>query len=277
MADVGGRAPSQVRAVPVRRRAAVALALTTVIGLAGFGWPLFAGPDSLAASHASQAPWLFVLLLPLVIGIVLAEAADGALDAKGIAMLGVLCAVGTALRPLGAGIAGFEPVFLVLALGGRALGPGFGFALGSLTMLTSAALTGGVGYWLPYQMLAAGWFGFGAGCLPARLRGRREVIVLAAYGAVAALLYGLLMNLSFWPWALGLPSSIAFIPGAPISENLVRWIVFDVTTSFAFDIPRAVVTVVLVLALGRPVLRSLRRATRRAAFGAPVGFGNTSA
>ena len=44
--------------------------------------------------------------------VVLAEIADGGIDAKAVALLGVLAAVGAALRPLGAGITGFSPVFL---------------------------------------------------------------------------------------------------------------------------------------------------------------------
>lgn len=258
--------------VHIGKRTTVVLCLVTVVGMIAFGWPLLAGANSTAVAHAADAPWLFALLLPLVLGVVLAQVADGGLDAKGVAMLGVLAAVGTALRPLGTGIAGFEPVFIILALGGRALGAGFGFALGTITMFSSAALTGGVGPWLPFQMLAAGWFGFGAGCLPANLRGRAELVMLAAYGAGAALIYGLLLNLSFWPWATGVGSQIAFVAGDPVTENLRRWLLFDITTSLGFDLPRAITTAALILILGRPVLFALRRATRRAAFGASSQF-----
>lgn len=268
-------APRPVKAVNIGKRSAVALTLVSIVGVMSFGWPLLADPGSAAVAHASDAPWLFALLLPLVIAVVLAQVADGGIDAKGVAMLGVLAAVGTALRPLGTGIAGFEPVFIVLALGGRAMGRGFGFALGTITLFSSAALTGGVGPWLPFQMLAAGWFGFGAGCLPQNLRGRAEVIALAGYSAVAALLYGLLLNLSFWPWAVGLSSQISFVPGAPLAENLQRWIAFDIATSLGFDVPRAIITSVVILLIGGPVLFALRRATRRAAFGANPTFGES--
>jgi energy-coupling factor transport system substrate-specific component len=263
---------SAARAVHLGKRTTIVLSLVTVIGIAAFGWPLLADPSSAAVAHSTDAPWLFALLLPLVLAVVFAQVADGGLDAKGIAMLGVLAAIGTALRPLGTGIAGFEPIFIVLALGGRAMGKGFGFALGSITLFSSAVLTGGVGPWLPFQMMAAGWFGFGAGCLPSRLRGRAEVIALAAYGAAGALIYGLLLNLSFWPWVNGLASQISFLPGAPLLENLQRWIAFDIATSLGFDIPRAFFTAVLILLIGRPVLFALRRATRRAAFGAVGEF-----
>lgn len=265
----------QIHAVHVGKRTAATLILVTVVGIIGFGWPLLAAPTSAAVAHSRDAPWLFAVMLPLVLAVVLAQVADGGLDAKGIAMLGVLAAVGTALRPLGAGIAGFEPVFVLLALGGRALGRGFGFALGTITIFSSAILTGGVGPWLPFQMLAAGWFGFGAGCLPQRLRGRAELGALALYSFVAAIIYGFLLNLSFWPWAAGLGSQISYLAGAPVTENLSRWLAFCLATSLGFDLPRAIISAVLVLILGRPILHAIRRATRRAGFGAAVEFGAT--
>lgn len=138
-------------------------------------------------------------------------------------------------------------------------------------MFTSALLTAGVGPWLPFQMVAAGWFAMGAGLLP-QIRGRAEIAMLMAYGAVASLLYGFLMNLSFWPWALGEGSELSFVPGAPLSENVARWLAFNLATSLGWDIPRAVLTAVLTLLAGPVLLRAVRRATRRAAFDAPVRF-----
>src|SRR5262249_57440826 len=140
---------------------------------------------------------------------------------RAMAMLGVLSALGAAIRPLGAGTAGIETVFFLIVLGGRVFGPGFGFVLGNTTLLTSALLTGGVGPWLPYQMLGAAWVGLGAGLLPA-LRGRGELLMLASYGMLAALGYGMLLNLSFWPYAVGTGSEVSFVPGAPIGDNLFR-------------------------------------------------------
>ena len=61
------------------------------------------------------------------------------MDAKAVAMLGVLAAVGAALRPLGAGTAGLEPMFFLLILGGRVFGPGFGFVLGAVTLFAVGA------------------------------------------------------------------------------------------------------------------------------------------
>jgi energy-coupling factor transport system substrate-specific component len=163
-------------AVRLRPRSSYVLLVTSLVGLAGFIWP-FVVPR-LAASHSADAPWLFVAVVPLLFAVVYAELGDGSLDAKAVAVLGVLAGVGAAVRPLSGGATGFSFEFVLLILGGRALGAGFGFVLGATTLLASALVTAGVGPWLPFQMMGAAWIGFGAGCLPAA-RGRRELWLLA--------------------------------------------------------------------------------------------------
>ncbi|MFB6776416.1 ECF transporter S component [Streptomyces sp. NPDC056352] len=263
----------QARAVRLGPRAIAALLLISAIGVVAIGWPLLAGADS-GLAHSQDAPWLFAALLPLLVGVVVATIADSGLDAKAVAMLGVLAAVGAALRPLGAGTAGLEPMFFLMVLSGRVLGPGFGFVLGSVTMFASALLTGGVGPWMPFQMLSMGWFTMGAGLLPGpdRLRGRAELLMLAAYGGVAAFAYGTVMNLYGWTIVPGLGSGISFHPGDPLTENLVRFLAYCLATSLGWDLGRAVLTVALTLVVGGTLLKALRRATRRAAFEAQVTF-----
>jgi len=258
------------RAVRLRPRSAIALAGVSLVGLMAFIWPL-ADPRFMS-SHSTDAPWLFVGLLPLGVAVLFAELSDGVLDAKAVAVLGILAGIDAALRPLSGGGSGFTFFYLLIVCGGRVFGRGFGFCLGSLSFLASALLTAGVGPWLPFQMVAAGWMGLGAACLP-RLRGRAEVVALAAYSGAAALVYGALLNLSFWPFARYYPHQIAFLPHASVATNVLHWWRFDLTTSLGFDIPAAIGNVVLVLLLGRPVLVALRRVARRVAFDAPVNIG----
>ena len=236
-------------AVRLGTRSTFAILATSLVGVVAFGWPLIAAPESTAIAHASDAPWIFAIVIPLLLAVVLAQFTDRGMDAKAIALLGVLSAVVSALRPLGGGTAGLEPLWVILVLGGRALGPGFGFALGAVSLFSSALLTGGVGPWLPFQMLGAAWVGLGAGLLP-QVRGKAELGLLALYGAVASFAYGLLLNLWFWPFTAGLPDAIAFVPGAPIGENLFAWLRFTVLTSLGYDIPRAILTVTLILIAG---------------------------
>jgi energy-coupling factor transport system substrate-specific component len=259
-------------AVRLRPRASLILAVTSLVGLAAFGWPLLIHAHAnVNLAHSADAPWLFVALLPLLLAVVLGEMAEGSLDAKAIALLGILAACGAALRVPSPGVAGFEPVFFLLIPSGRVLGRGFGFVLGAVTIAASALITGGIGPWLPFQMFGAAWMGFGAGCLPPA-RGRTELGLLAGYTAIACIAYGTLLNMWFWPFGAGTATSFSFVPGAGFLHNLHSFVLFDLTTSLGFDLTRAVTNAVLVLVLGRPVLAALRRASRRAAFDAEVEY-----
>ena len=256
-------------AVRVLLRARIALVLAAVIGLIAFLWPFLVAPGKFGSSYAP--PLIFGVLLILVLAVVFAEIAGGGVDAKALAMLGVLSAVTAALRPLGAGTAGIETVFFVLVLAGRVFGPGFGFTLGCTSLFASALITGGVGPWLPYQMFGCAFVGLLAGVLPP-VRGRAEILLLAGYGAVSGYLFGLLLNLSFWPFSLDPNSSIAYLPGLPFSQQWHRYLVFDATTSLGWDTGRAVTTFVCVLLAGPATLVTFRRAARRANFQAPARF-----
>jgi energy-coupling factor transport system substrate-specific component len=244
--------------------------LASSLGLLAFGWPLLVDADA-ALARSTDGPWLFAVVVPLLLAVVVAELADGGMDAKAVALLGVLTAAGAALRAFSGGVTGFQPLFVVVILGGRVLGPGFGFTLGATSMGASALLTGGVGPWLPFQMLGAAWVGLGAGLLPS-VRGRAELGLLAAYGAASGLAFGVLLNLWFWPFVAGADSAIAYVPGAPVVDNLGRLLAFSLATSLVFDLPRAVGNAVLIVVLGRPVLAALRRASTRAVFAEPVRF-----
>lgn len=266
------------RAVRPTLRSWLVLAVGSLAGLVMFLWPLFVSPPD-GGAHTADAPFVFVLILPIVIGVVLAELSSGSIDVKAIAMLGLLAGVGAALRPLGAGTAGIELVFFMLILAGRVYGPGFGFALGSVTLFASALITGGVGPWLPFQMMGASWVGLGAGLLP-RARGRAEIVLLATYGAVSALAFGFVMNMWFWPFAIGSFDAAAgadpglqFVPGDAVLDNLHRFVLYTLaTSSLGWDLGRAITNVVVISLVGAPVLATLRRAHRKAAFEPVVVF-----
>ena len=263
--STGGPRTSAAPLIRLPVRSVVVLTAVSLVGLVAYAWPFFVQPGSaLDNSHSADAPWIFVLLLPLLAGVLVSELSSGGIDAKAIALLGMLAAIGAALRALGPGAAGLEPSFIVIVLGGRVFGRGFGFVLGSLTLFAGALITGGVGPWLPFQMFAAGWVGLFAGMLP-DLRGRAEVLMLAAYGLVAGLCYGMLINLWFWPFAAYAPE-VTYVPGDPLMANLHRYLVFWATTSLGWDIPRGLLTAGAVLLAGRPVLGALRRTARRAHF-----------
>jgi len=263
------------QAVQVGPRSALVMALASVAGLLMFCWPLFVRVEPASLQHGVDAPFVFFAILPVLIVVVLAELSEGGMDSKSLAMLGVLSAINAALRPLGAGTAGIETVFFVLVLAGRVFGAGFGFVLGCTSLFASALLTAGVGPWLPFQMLAAAWIGMGAGLLPRRVTGKAEIAMLVAYGIVVAYVFGFLMNLWFWPFVTGADmayhdGSIAYAAGAPVLENLHRFVVFTVLTSTAgWDTGRAITNTVAIVVLGPAVLATLRRAARKASYGMP--------
>lgn len=264
-----------VRAIPLGIRTGIALTLTSVIGFFAFLWPLIIGGGSILA-HNAAAPVVLAGVLLAVVLISLVALGDGGIDAKTVTMLGLLAAIGAVLRPLSAGSAGVEFVFLFIILGGRVFGAGFGFALGSITLFASALLTGGFGPWLPFQMIAASWMGMGAGLLPRRMSGARELVTLSLFAAAAGFLFGQLMNLSFWPFTLGPGTGLSFESGAPLIENLHRFALFSLTTSLGWDLMRAAVLAVGVALLGRPVLAALRRTARIASFTSAKGTEKSS-
>jgi energy-coupling factor transport system substrate-specific component len=249
----------------------VVLILVSLVGAMAFLWPFFIDPQ-VGLAHGRDAPWLFAALMSLLGLTLLAEQSSGRLDAKTVAVLGVLAALGGSLRVLSAGTAGLEPVFFLVVVAGRVLGRRLAFLAGALILLLGAFLTGGIGPWAPFQMIATGWVALGAALLPA-WRGRREVLLLAAYGLVMGLGYGVVMNLWFWPFmGATAPSGAAFVAGGELAVNLTHYAVFYLTTSLAWDLPRGVLTCVLIVTAGRPVLAALRRAVRQASFEAVGRF-----
>ncbi|HEX4470319.1 MAG TPA: ECF transporter S component [Nocardioides sp.] len=261
------------RAVPLTRRSALVLGVASAAGLMMLMWPLLVRQPT---GGQTGPPFVFLALVPVVIVVVLAEVSEGGLDPRVLAVLGVLSAVNAVLRGLSPGTAGVELVFFLLILAGRVFGPGFGFVLGCTSLFASALLTGGVGPWLPFQMLVSAWVGMFAGLLPRRVTGRAEVAMLAAYGVVAAYAFGLLLNLSSWPFVLGIAvpghHGLAFVPGDPVSQNLHRFLAYTLITSTgSFDTGRAITNAVAIVVLGPAVLTTLRRAARRAVVIGVVG------
>ena len=252
-----------VAAIRLRIRSVSTLTMAAFIGFVAFLWPFVVAPGKFGSTYTP--PLMFGVLLLLVLAVVFAQIADGGIDSKALAMLGVLSAVDAALRPLGAGTAGIETVFFLLVLAGRVFGPGFGFALGCTSLFASALLTGGVGPWMPYQMFGCAWVGLFAGLLP-RARGKAEILMLTGYGALSGYFFGFMLNLSFWPFSLDPDSSIAYRPGLPFTEQWHRYFLFDATTSLGWDTGRAVTNAVCILLAGPATLAAFRRAARRANF-----------
>jgi energy-coupling factor transport system ATP-binding protein len=234
------------------------LAAANVLALAAFCWPLLAAafPEDAAAA----LPYAALAIAPLAAVAVVVSLDGSVRSAHMVALLGVLAAVGSAVRVASTGVGGVEAVFILLILAGRAFGARFGMLLGAATIALSSALWGGIGPWTPFQIFACAWVGAGAGLLPRRVRGKAELWMLCGYGIVASYLFGLLTNLWFWPFAVGAGTGISYVPGAPLGTNLSSFLLYSLVTSTAgWDTLRAVTTVVGIAVVGRAILAALRR------------------
>jgi hypothetical protein len=240
--------------------------IASVLAVAAFCWPLVA--SALPKDAQAAVPVLALALVPAVV-VAVALSLDRAMHtATTVALLGVLTAVGAAVRIAGTGVGGLEAVFIILILAGRAYGARFGFLLGMLTIALSSVLWGGIGPWTPFQVFACGWVAAGAGLLPrfagiasARTAARLEIGMLVAYGIVSSYLFGLLMNFWFWPFAVGGSNGLSYVAGAPIGDNLASFGVYSlVTSTLTWDTVRAITTTVGILVIGPAALAALRRA-----------------
>jgi energy-coupling factor transport system substrate-specific component len=262
----------------VRLLSLVIYGLSTLLGALAFVYPFLQSTvrkeAMMGQAHARDAPLLLTLLVGICFTAILLEVQAEAGGAKLVALVGILVSINSLLRFAEVAIpgpGGFSPIFFLIVLTGYVFGGGFGFLMGSLTLLASGLITGSIGPWLPYQMYTAGWIGLSApACRPlvTMLRGRgtwREVLVLAVFGGVWGLIYGAIMNIWFWPFAIG-PADQHWQPGMGVTDTLNRYFVFYAVTSLPWDMTRLLGNVVLILAFGLPTLRALRRFRRRFAF-----------
>lgn len=240
------------------------LVVANAVGAIAFLWP-FVVPGLLGEARAQRlgAGWILLLLVACLGGLLSLELGRGGLGPKTVALVGVLGAAMVALRLPGF-IAGFSAMFIVVLLGGNAFGPAFGFSLGAVGTFASGVFIGGLGPWLPFQMVAVAWVGLGAGLLPRSGPWPTRIASLAVYGFVTGFAFGAVMNLWSWPYIAG-SSEVGWDPTAGPGANLRSYTSYYVATSLAWDAFRAVGNVVLVLVLGRPLLKTLDRAGRRMA------------
>jgi energy-coupling factor transport system substrate-specific component len=122
---------------------------------------------------------------------------------------------------------------------------------------------------VPYQVFALGWVGVAAG-LAGQWRTNpptwRDLLVLAAVGAIMGWLFGALLDVTDWvPVYRGNPT-LGWEPGMSAATALIHFARFYLLTSLAYDTFRAVGNVVMVLALGAPVLAALARLKARLTF-----------
>jgi energy-coupling factor transport system substrate-specific component len=162
-------------------------------------------------------------------------------DVTLVATLGGLAAAG---RILFAPVPNVQPVTVMVAAAGVALGPRRGFAVGALAALASNMVLG-QGAHTPWQMLAWGGCGLAAGLARPLLRRR---LSFAVFCLLLGFAFGLVMNV--WNWYAFLPHTWAAL-------------VASLGPALAFDTAHALGNFVLALAVGPELRRVLERFERR--------------
>ncbi len=247
------------------------LLLISLVGAASFLYPFalptLAGIGGQTSRPGIETSLLFtaigVLCLILILTLIQERFDSGHGAAKMVVLLGVLVALDATLR-LVPTVLGASPIFLLIILAGFSFGAEFGFLMGALTLLISALITGGLGPWLPYQMLGAGWIGLTAGWLPHSHNpgDRREIVMLAGFGLIWGLLYGAILNLMQWPYAapgLQTEAGLYWTPDMHTLEILATYGRYYLATSLVYDSFRSAANLILIIALARPVLRLFHR------------------
>ena len=236
------------------------LGAVTVAGAALFVWPFtgLGAPGTAAAAAVS---------IGCVVALLAVETMSRRLDTRGLAVIAAIAAVDSALRlALVSGVGGFSPIFLLILCAGYVMGAEFGFLCGATALLVSALVTAGVGPWLPYEMIAAGWVGAAAGVAGSRRRGRtpqrRDVVILAVVGVVSGFAYGALMDVWDWSFFRG-AADFGYAPGLALGAAVARFGHFYMATSLLYDAFRAAGNAALVAVLATPVLGALVRLRRR--------------
>jgi energy-coupling factor transport system substrate-specific component len=243
----------------------LAIAVAGMSALLMFSWPLLIATNNQDQNLVAQS--VFIALMPILIVLTLVEFSTGEIGSRQLAILGVLTAVNAVVRLLGAGTAGIETAFFLIIIGGYVFRSSFGFILGSTSILVSALLGAGVGPWLPFQMMAAGLVGLGAGALPKLKNKLPQIITLIAYAVIASFIYGALMTLWNWPFLAGTGTSVSYVGGAPLIENISRFINYElVTGGLLWDAGRAITTSILIALTAPALLATLKRAANRAGF-----------
>lgn len=235
------------------------LAAASIIGVVAFVYPFLFQPAANTGTGAqaqNAAPVMFLLLMPALLALIFGGLLRQG-GSKEIALLGALTAINVTLRfvplPLGG-----SAIFFLLILAGCTWGASFGFALGSLTILISAFWAGGLGPWVPFQMVATGWVGMSgalfSSLVDARGARRGAIAVLAIVSLVWGYLYGGIMNLWFWPYLGQAGRGVAAVK---------QYGVFYLATSAFWDTGRAAVNFLLILLMGGPILRVFERFKKR--------------
>jgi len=167
-------------------------------------------------------------------------------SANELIVLAVLVAVAVAGRFLFALIPGFKPVTAMVILVAIYFGKEAGFVVGSLAAVVSNFYFG-QGPWTPFQMFAWGFVGFLAGVLTGLLRRHKACLLL--YGAIAGVLFSVIVDINTAMWIDG-------------TFRLSRFVAACIS-ALPFTIEYALSNVLFLLILAKPIGDILQRMKKK--------------
>lgn len=166
-------------------------------------------------------------------------------EAREIAVISVLCALGVAGRIAFFYVPEFKPLLAIVILSGVCLGGEVGFLTGAMTAFVSNFFFG-QGTWTQWQMFALGLIGFLAGVVFEKgiLRKTRASIVF--FGFLSALvIYGGIMN----------PASVLMVTATPTKEMIYSAFLMGLP----IDLVHAVSTAFFLWFLSEPFIEKIER------------------
>ena len=166
-------------------------------------------------------------------------------QARELAILAVLCALGIAARAAFFVLPGFKPVAALTIIVGIAFGGEAGFLAGAVTMMGSNVLFG-QGPWTPWQMFAMGVIGLVSGVLA------RKGILSQRKGALS--LFGLLVVVLVYGGIMNPASVLMYQPNPNWNMILTAYI-----TGFPADIVHGGATAMFLWFLSQSMLAKLER------------------
>ena len=170
-------------------------------------------------------------------------------EAREIVMISVLCAIGVAGRLAFYMLPEFKPITAIVIITGVSLGAESGFLVGAVTMLVSNMIFG-QGPWTPWQMFALGIIGCLSGIIFRKRKNRPNVIMLAVYGFLAAVvIYGGIMN----------PAAAVMAHARLNKATLISYYV----TGFPIDLVNGVATLIFTILLTNPMMDKIERVKKK--------------
>lgn len=163
-------------------------------------------------------------------------------DAKTLILIAVMIALSVVGRFIFSPLPGFKPVTAMTVLTAMYFGIDAGFMTGALTAVISNFYFG-QGPWTPFQMFSWGIIGLLAGIFAEKLK--KSKVFLSVFGALAGILYSLLMDIWTVLWADGY-------------FNFARYLA-ALVSSLQFTVIYAVSNVIFLLLLSKPTGKILQR------------------